>query len=75
MSRSIERRIQGLELAEVAVLEVLRGGPTTIETPWTRLAGVVMRLEHDTLIRPWLITEQLAQEHHVAARQRWAELH
>jgi len=74
VSRSIERRILALEPTEVAVLEVLRDGPTVIEAPWSDFAEVVARLERDGVIRPWLITEQLGHERHIAARQRWSEL-
>ena len=74
VSRSIERRILGLEIAEVAVLEVLRDGPTRIESPWTVFADVLKRLQSDDQIRPRVITEQLIHERHVAARQRWSEL-
>jgi hypothetical protein len=74
VSRSIERRILGLEPTEVAVLEVLRDGPMAIETPWARLVEAVSLLETDGAIRPWLISEQLGHEHHIAARQRWREL-
>ena len=74
VSRSIERRFLGLEAAEIAVLEVLRDGPTRIESPWTDFAAVLRDLERDGQIRPSLITEQLTHERHVAARQRWSEL-
>lgn len=74
VSRSIERRILALEPTEVAVVEVLREGPTVIEAPWTDFAEVVGRLERDGVVRPWLITEQLGHERHIAARQRWSEL-
>jgi len=74
VSRSIERRFLGLEPAEVAVLEVLRDGPTRIESPWTDFAAALRGLERDGQIRPRLITEQLTHERHVAARDRWSEL-
>ena len=74
VSRSIERRILGLEPTEVAVLEVLREGPTVIEAPWKDFALVVARARRDGVIRRWLITEQLGHERHVEARQRWSEL-
>ncbi len=74
VSRSIERRILGLEPTEVAVLEVLRDGPTTAEVPWADFAEVAARLEREEVIRPELITEQLGHERHIAARRRWSEL-
>lgn len=74
VSRSIERRILGLEPTEVAILEVLRDGPTAIEAPWTDFAKVAARLEREGVIRPSLITEQVGHERHIAARRRWSEL-
>ncbi len=74
VSRSIERRILGLEPTEVAVVEVLRDGPTAVEVPWTDFAEVAARLEREEVIRPELITGQLGHERHIAARRRWSEL-
>ncbi|MCP4960206.1 MAG: hypothetical protein GY925_13175 [Actinomycetia bacterium] len=74
VSRSIERRFLDLWDTEIAVLEVLRDGPTRIESPWTDFAAVLRDLERDGQIRPRLITEQLTHERHVAARKRWSEV-
>ncbi len=74
VSRSIERRILALEPTEIAVLEVLRDGPIAIEARWSDAAEAVARLERDGVIRPWLITEQLGHERHIAARRRWSKL-
>ena len=74
VSRSIERRILAPEATEIAVLELLREGPTVIEAPWEDFGRVVAQLERDGVIRPRLITEQLGHERHIAARQRWSKL-
>jgi len=73
VSRSIERRFLGLWAEEIAVLEVLRDGPSRIEWPRTDFTAVLGDLELDGQIRPCLINEQLTHERHVAARQRWSE--
>lgn len=74
VSRSIERRIAGLRPVEVAVLEVLRGGPALIEKPWTELAAAIERLVAVGEVRLDVLTSSVSDEHHVATRQRWAEL-
>lgn len=74
VSRSIERRIAGLRPVEIALIEVLRDGPTIIEQPWAKVATVVERLVDAGEVRPGLVATQLGHEHHVAARQRWNEL-
>ncbi|WP_420638015.1 hypothetical protein [Candidatus Poriferisocius sp.] len=75
VGRSIERRVLGLEATEIAVLELLREGPTAIETPWSDFTEAVARLIRDALVRPNLISQQLTHERHIAARQRWSDLH
>ena len=74
VSRSIERRIRGLRPTEVAVIEVLREGPSLLEVSWAAFAAAVIRLADSAELRPVLITEQLGDEHHVAARDRWQTL-
>jgi len=74
VSRSIERRILGLRPTEVALIEVLRAGPTGIEVPWTKVAAVAKRLAGAGEIRPDVIDEQVQHEHHVATRERWTQL-
>lgn len=74
VSRSIERRILGLRQREVALLEVLRAGPAVVEVPWAEVAEVARRLARAGEIRPEVIDEQVHEEHHVATRERWAEL-
>lgn len=74
VSRSIERRIATLRPLEVALLEVLREGPAMVEARWGKVAEIARRLATDGEIRPAAIEAQLDHEHHVAVRQRWAEL-
>ena len=74
VSRSIERRIRSLKPVEVAVIEVLRDGPNSIEAAWDEFGETVRRLAAEQRIRPSLIAEQVDAEHHIAARQRWGEL-
>lgn len=74
VSRSIERRFLGLRPREVALLEVLRAGPAVIETPWAEVVKVARRLANAGEIRPEVIDQQVHEEHHVATRERWAEL-
>lgn len=74
VSRSIERRIRSLKPVEVAVIEVLRDGPNSVEAAWAEFGETVRRLATEHRIRPSLITEQVHAEHHIAARQRWGEL-
>lgn len=73
-SRSIERRIAALRPLEVALLEMLRDGPGALEASWRTVADTARRLAANGEIRPAIIETQLGHEHHVAARQRWAEL-
>jgi hypothetical protein len=74
VSRSIERRILGLSQSEVALIEVLREGPGLVEIPWSRVRQTTQRLQAAAEIRAELIDEQVQHEHHVALRERWAEL-
>lgn len=74
VSRSIERRVRGLRPMEVALLEVLRAGPSVLEVPMTRVAEVARRLVEAGEVRPKALEEQVYEEHHVALRQRWRAL-
>lgn len=74
VSRSMERRIAGLRPIEVAVLEVLRSGPASIEKPWSELASTIGRLAAVGEVRLEALASSAADEHHVATRERWAEL-
>ena len=70
----MERRIAGLRPIEVAVLEVLRSGPASIEKPWSELASTIERLAAVGEVRRDALASSVADEHHVATRDRWAEL-
>lgn len=74
VSRSIERRIAGLRPVEVAVLELLRSGPGTVEKPWSDLASIVAHLAAAGELRLDTLESTAALEHHVATRERWAHL-
>lgn len=74
VSRSVERRIRDLTPTEVAVIEVLREGPDLLEVSWEAFAAVVTRLADSKELRHKRITEQLRDERHVAARDRWRPL-
>lgn len=74
VSRSVERRVNELRHAEVAVIEVLRDGPAVVETPWLRLGEVIGSLAGDGEIRMSAVDAELRVEHHPTARHRWAEL-
>lgn len=72
--RSFGRRLRELQPTEVAVVEVLRAGPSIVEADWAHLAEVVSDLVNSGLIRPALLDEQISKEHHIATRTRWSEL-
>ena len=74
MSRSIERRVVGLRPVEVALLEVLRSGPASIEKPWSFVGETVERLVAAGDVRRDVLASAVADEHHVATRERWAEV-
>lgn len=74
VSRSIERRVAGLRPVEVALLEVLRGGPALIDKPWNAVSETVERLAADDKVRLDVLATVVADEHHVATRERFAGL-
>ena len=74
MSRSVERRIRQLSFAEAAVIELLRDGTRYIEASWSRAAEVIAQHARDGLIRTSVIAEQIKDEHHLDARDRWRQL-
>jgi hypothetical protein len=73
-SRSPRRREFGLTPIEVAVIEVLRDWPVSVEASWDELRDKVVQLVAAGEIRPDRIAGQVAEEHHLALRERWAEL-
>ena len=72
--RSVERLLRGLTPSEVAVLEVLRAGPAVVEDTWGRFGEVVAQLAEDGGIRPAVLSDQVADEHHRGVRSRWSRL-
>jgi Family of unknown function (DUF6088) len=71
--RPFERREVGLTTIEVAVIEILRD-PGAVEAT----DGETRQRLHDLIrrgaIRPELIAEEVAEERHIGARQRWKDL-
>jgi len=74
VARSIERRFRGLSPDEVAILEVLRDGPDTIESAWDTFVATVARLVGEGTVRFGIIADQVASERHIATRERWNDL-
>ncbi len=72
--RSLGRRLRGLRPTEVAIVEVLRAGPSVVEKDWSHVAKVACDLVEDGEVRLDLIGEQVHEEHHIATRDRWTEL-
>ena len=72
--RPIGRLLAELSPTEVAVLEVLRSGPTVVESGWSELGSVVLRLAEDGRVRLGVLHEAVEGEPHRAARARWAEM-
>ncbi len=72
--RSVERLLRGLTPSEVAVLEVLRAGPAIVEGSWDRFGEVVAQLAEDGEVRPAVLRDQVADEHHSGVRSRWSQL-
>jgi hypothetical protein len=73
-SRSTRRREVDLSPIEVAVIEVLRDWPMSVEVDWDELRDKVAGFVATRQIRVDRISDQVADEHHVALRERWAEL-
>lgn len=72
--RSVERLLRALTPTEVAVLEVLRAGPSVMETSWERFGDVVAEFVEQGEVRPGTLSAEIADEPHRKARTRWAEL-
>lgn len=73
VSRSIERRIARLTVAEVALIEVHRAGSSVVER-WAEVDRAVESLVAGGEVRLGVVDEQVRHEHHVATRERWAAL-
>jgi hypothetical protein len=74
VSSSIERRIHGLTPLEIAVLEVLRLGPTEVEAPWSTVETLIRTLISDQKVRLETIASQVPHEHHSGTRERWNDV-
>lgn len=72
--RPFERRMRGLSPSEVAAIEVLRSGPSVVETKWNRLAEVIAELASSGEVRPKVLDAQINEERDRKARSRWSEL-
>lgn len=72
--RPVERLLRKLTPSEVAVLEVLRAGPAVIEDTWGRFGEAVARLAEAGEIRPVVLDDQVADEHHRGVRSGWSRL-
>ena len=72
--RPVERLLRALTPSEVAVLEVLRDGPSVVEFGWVRFAEVVEQLAIVGTIRVDVLDRQVRDEPHRAARARWADI-
>ena len=71
--RPFGRRELRLGPVEVAVLEVLRD-PGAIEATPTDTRARLMELIETGAVRAALLADEIAEEHHVGARNRWREL-
>ena len=72
--RPIGRRLAELSPSEVAILEVLRSGPTVVQSGWSELGSVVFQLADEGRVRLAAVHDAVKSEPHRAARVRWAEL-
>jgi hypothetical protein len=66
--------LKALTPTEVAVLEVLRSGPSVMETSWERFGDAVTGFVEQGEIRPGTLNAEIADEPHRQARTRWAEV-
>lgn len=74
VQRPVGRLVMGLRPAEVAVLEVLRDGPTGLEFAWSRLEDVIGDLSDRDIIRLDRLDRAVTDEPHREARARWRKL-
>ena len=72
-SRRNLKRI-GLNYHEVALLEVLRDWPDSVEANWVTLVLRVARLRNEGLLRPEQMRSAVAGEHAPALRERFDQL-
>jgi hypothetical protein len=72
--RHPSRREFRLRPAEVALLEVLRDWPLTVESSWGDLVERARTLIDDGVIRPSAVTKEVETAHRRAARDGWQRL-
>jgi len=72
-SRPFTRRERRLTPLEVAFIEVLRD-PTASETGWDETGLTMAALLAGHRVRPEILAEEVATEHHRQARDRWASI-
>ena len=72
--RPIDRLLHSLTPSEVAALEVLRAGPSVVETPWEELPEVISRLAASGMVRLDVLDGAVATEPHRGARARWSDV-
>ena len=73
--RDISRRDLRLTSEEVAVLEVLRDWPATVEVDWATLANTVRRLIDQRAVLLDRLAREVQVEHRRSAREAWDRLH
>jgi hypothetical protein len=73
-SRPFSRREHGLFPSEVALLEVLRDYPDTIESSWSELLERVKTLLDQGALRHDVITEAIGDERRPRLRERWSDV-
>ena len=71
-SRPPIRRELGLRPLEVAVLEVLRDWPMSVEVGWDDVVIRIHRLAESGEIRPTVIAKDVVEERRPGLRDRWA---
>jgi hypothetical protein len=73
-ARDPRRRELKLSREEVALIEVLRDWPMTVEADWSELAAKTRALVSSGTVRPERITKDVESEHKPALREAWAKL-
>jgi predicted transcriptional regulator of viral defense system len=71
--RPASRRDLDLSAMEVAVVEVLRAGPTIVEGTTADIAEAVLRAAAEDRVRPAAVAAAVRQERDLGARRRWLE--
>lgn len=72
--RHPSRRDHRLSHEEVALIEVLRDWPATVESGWDELVSRARELVADKSVRPAQMTKQANIEHRPAIREGWLRL-